>query len=64
MWQGEKIKNLEHAFRINKSELLDMPLLIIDDICTSGATFSSMIDELKSKGIDNIICFSTSSPLG
>lgn len=62
--KAEKIKNLEHAFRVNKSELLDMPILIIDDICTSGATFSSMINELKSKGADNIIFFSASSPLG
>ena len=58
----EKLKNLENAFSVDKSKLLDKPVLIIDDICTSGATFLSMIKELKSEGIEDITCLATSSP--
>ncbi len=59
---SEKEKNLENAFRVNKENYNNKPLLIIDDICTSGSTFSSMIKELKSNGINEIVCFSASSP--
>lgn len=60
--RAEKMKNLENAFSVDKSMYSGMPLLLIDDICTSGATFLSMIKELRANGIDNITCFSTSSP--
>lgn len=58
----EKQKNLENAFSVDKSKLLDKPVLIIDDICTSGSTLSSMIKELKNNGIENIVCLTASSP--
>lgn len=58
----EKIRNLENAFKADITKLQDMPVLIIDDICTSGATFDSMIKELKKNNIQNITCLSTSSP--
>ena len=58
----EKIENLKNAFRVDKTKLLDMPVLVIDDICTSGATFSSMIEEIKSVGAGKIVCLSASSP--
>ncbi len=60
--QQEKLKNLENAFKVDKSKLLDKPVLLIDDICTSGATFGSMIKELKLNGIEKITCFAMSSP--
>ena len=59
---AEKIKNLENAFSVDKTKDLGKPVLIIDDICTSGATFGSMINELKSNGIEDIVCLSASSP--
>lgn len=58
----EKIKNLEDAFSVDSSKDMNKPVLIIDDICTSGATFSSMINELRKNGINDIICLSVSSP--
>ena len=58
----EKLKNLENAFEVDKTKLSDKPVLIIDDICTSGATFGSMIKEFQDNGINNIICFAMSSP--
>lgn len=57
------MKNLENAFSVDKDKLLSCPILLVDDICTSGATFESMIAELKKNQINNkIICFATTSP--
>lgn len=59
----ERMKNLNNAFKINSTELLNKPLLIIDDICTTGSTFESMIEELNANAINNITCLATSSPM-
>jgi predicted amidophosphoribosyltransferase len=58
----ERMQNLFQAFEVDKSKLLDMPVLILDDICTTGSTFEEMINALKKKGINNIICIAASSP--
>jgi len=59
----QRLNNLSNAFEVDKSQLLDLPILIIDDICTTGATFQSMIEILKENGcINKIICFSASNP--
>jgi ComF family protein len=58
----ERMKNLENAFKINKNEYNNMPLLIIDDICTTGATFENIIMELNKFGINDITCFTTATP--
>lgn len=60
--RAERMKNLEKAFRVDTSKLLNKPILIIDDICTTGSTFESMIEEFNSHGISNITCLATSSP--
>ena len=60
---AQKQENLKNAFEVDKSRITGNTVLIIDDICTSGATFSSMIEELKLNGVENIICLSASSPL-
>ena len=59
----ERLKNLSEAFVVDKSLLLNKPLLIMDDICTTGSTFEEMIKVLKSAGASDITCFSTSTPL-
>ena len=61
--RAEKLKNLENAFRVNKSADTGKPVLLMDDICTSGATFMSMIKELKKSDIQNIVCLACSSPM-
>ena len=38
-------------------------VLIIDDICTTGSTFEEMIRTLKENGINDIVCFATSTPV-
>lgn len=59
----ERLKNLDKAFTVDETKLIQgKTVLIIDDICTTGSTFESMITELKSNGINDIVCFATSSP--
>ena len=60
----ERLENLENAFEVDTTNLLPYPILLIDDICTSGATFESMINEFHKNGINNIKCFATTSPIG
>ena len=59
----ERIKNLSGAFKVNKEKLLDMPILIIDDICSTGSTFEEMIKTLKTENISDIVCLAASSPV-
>jgi len=58
----ERMKNLAGAFSVDKSKDLSLPILIIDDICTTGSTFEEMINALNTEGITNITCFAASSP--
>ena len=60
--RAERMQNLEKAFKVDTSKLLNLPILIIDDICTTGSTFEAMIDEFNTHGICNITCLATSSP--
>ena len=58
----ERMKNLEKAFEADKTKSLSIPVLLIDDICTTGSTFEEMIKELKKEGIADIICLASSNP--
>lgn len=55
----ERLKNLKDAFEVLKTT--NKPLLILDDICTTGSTFESMIIKLHEKGIYNITCLATAT---
>lgn len=55
--------NLKGAFKVDKSQLKNGKILILDDICTTGSTFEEMIREFKRNGICDIICFATTTPL-
>lgn len=59
----QRLKNLSGAFEVNKNKNSGKPLLIMDDICTTGSTFEEMIKVLKNAGIKNIVCFATSTPV-
>lgn len=59
----ERLSNLANAFEVDKSKLVNKPLLLMDDICTTGSTFEEMINVLKASGVNNITCFSTSTPI-
>ena len=58
----ERMQNLADAFEVDKSKDLNKPVLLIDDICTTGSTFEEMVRVLKSEGISNIVCFASASP--
>ena len=55
----EREKNLKGAFTLINKDVKE-PLLIIDDITTSGSTLREIICELKSNGYSDITCFVTS----
>ena len=59
----ERMVNLHNAFEVNKELLTEHPLLLMDDICTTGSTFEEMITTLRKAGINNITCFAASSPV-
>ena len=58
----ERMKNLADAFVVDKEKDLGLPILILDDICTTGSTFEEMISALNKEGINNITCLAASSP--
>jgi ComF family protein len=62
--KSQRMDNLSGAFKINKNALAKGNILILDDICTTGATFENIILELQKNGVDNIVCFATTTPIG
>ena len=58
----ERMKNLSGAFVVEKTKSLQLPILIIDDICTTGSTFEEMVCALKKEGITDIVCLASSNP--
>ena len=58
----ERLQNLSKAFCVDISQNLSKPILILDDICTTGATFEEMISTLKQSGINDIVCIAASNP--
>ena len=58
----ERMKNLSDAFEVDLTKDLKIPVLILDDICTTGSTFEEMIKTLKNNGITDIVCLAASSP--
>ena len=59
----ERLKNLSEAFEVDKTLLTNKPILILDDICTTGSTFEEMIKALKLQGASTITCLATSTPV-
>lgn len=58
----QRMENLANAFKVNKKEIQG-DILILDDICTTGSTFENIIQELKKNGINDIVCFATTTPV-
>ena len=59
----QRLQNLSKAFEVNKEAYKCKSVLILDDICTTGSTFEEIIKELKANGINDIVCFATSTPI-
>ncbi len=58
----EREKNLSGAFKIEIKEKITTPILLIDDITTTGSTLLEIIKELKKAGIKDIKALTTSIP--
>lgn len=58
----QRMENLANAFEIDKKNIIDSEILLIDDICTTGSTFENIIIELKKNSISDIVCFATTTP--
>lgn len=58
----QREENLKGAFLVNLNFLPKNPVLIIDDITTTGSTLSETIRELKKNGINNITALTTAIP--
>jgi len=60
--KSQRMDNLSNAFKINKAANRNGKILLLDDICTTGSTFESIITELKKNDISDIVCFATTTP--
>jgi len=54
----ERFKNLENAFLGDKTTIKGSKVLVVDDICTSGATLFEATRALKAAGATDVVCFS------
>lgn len=61
--KAQRMENLANAFEINTEKSVKESILLIDDICTTGSTFENIIIELQKIGINDIVCFATTTPL-
>lgn len=59
----ERFKNLQSAFSANSAKLLNKKVLLVDDICTTGATISSCSKTLKDAGCSEIYCLTVARTL-
>lgn len=59
----ERFKNLQSAFSANSAKLLNKKVLLVDDICTTGATISSCSKTLKGAGCSEIYCLTIARTL-
>ena len=58
----QRMENLANAFEVDIEKDLHLPVLLMDDICTTGSTFEEMISVLKTNGITDIVCIAASNP--
>jgi ComF family protein len=57
----QRYKNLSHSFDVPKhmvTRTKNSSILLVDDICTSGATFKSASEALYGAGVKKVRCFS------
>lgn len=57
----ERENNLKNAFSLISKDIKE-PILLIDDISTTGTTLREIINEFQKNGIEDITCFVTAIP--
>lgn len=57
----ERAKNLKNAFSLTKKDL-KQPILLIDDISTTGTTIKEILKIFEEKGISNVTALVTAVP--
>lgn len=58
----ERENNLKNAFKICENKSTNLPILILDDITTTGSTIKEIIRELNKNGLTDITGFTTAIP--
>lgn len=58
----QREKNLEDAFKVEKEQIPDSSILLIDDITTTGSTLYEIIKELRKYTDKKIVCLTTAIP--
>jgi len=56
----KRSENMKDAFKVNKKLVKDKKIVLVDDICTTGATFLSATKALYEVGAKEVRCFSLS----
>ncbi|CAN5551946.1 hypothetical protein BH10CYA1_BH10CYA1_25140 [soil metagenome] len=53
--KAERFKNLENAFQGNPSKVMGRAVVLVDDVCTSGATLAECARELNRCGATKVV---------
>ena len=57
----ERLENLKDAFAVkNANAVFGKTVLLVDDICTTGATFNTASGALRKAGAKNVVCLALS----
>lgn len=58
---SERTKNLKGAFKVNKKDVQNKEILLIDDVLTTGSTVETIALELKKKGAKRVMVLTLAS---
>ena len=52
----ERLKNLKYGFQVDLKAVLPKKVVVLDDVLTTGSTFSEISQQLKKAGVEYVIC--------
>ena len=59
----QRLENLKDAFLVHTENYNNEPILLLDDVCTTGATFESIVKEFEKHNISDITCMAAATPV-